>query len=258
MRYSIAFFCLFCLVNSITPADDTQKRKVSAPPTIKTGWDDVLDGVETRNDWQKKRQALRKRFLELIGDDAKPAIKPTLNLKVHETVDVEGVYARKLISYNVEPDQRAWAYLTVPAELKKSKRLPAIVALHGTGVEGKDIVAGFMPRPVHKGQGHLDELARRGYVVIAPDHFNMGQRLPPEGTYHTDIYGGSHASHRQRVLMNLRLTDVWALEGAAANFAFYVRAQGHSCQHDNNELMFAWLDKHLGRPRADLSRKVNK
>ncbi len=373
------------LASSTALADEPAQRTVCDPPPIITGWDDVLEGVKTRQDWQEKRQVLRKRFLELIGDDAKPAQKPPLDLKVRETVDVDGVYTRMLVGYNVEPDERATAYLTVPVGLKKGERRAAVVVLHGTAVEGKDVVAGFMPRPTHEGQGHMDDLARRGYATIAPDHFNMGERLPPEGTYNTDnlywrhpgwsalgkiaydasiaidvletldyvdakrigamghslggqatfylaayderiaaaacndgthtfrfntmvtafvrpssdfayfpnlrplilagklppidvheiialiaprpfldclsvndIYSGSEASHRQRVLMDLRLTDIWALEGAPQNFAFYVRAQGHGCQHDNNELMFAWLDKHLGSPRADLSRKVKK
>ncbi len=381
----LAMYCLVCLVATVAFAGDSKERKISLPPAIETGWDDLLDGVKSREDWHKKRQVLRKRFLELIGDSAKPAEKPPLSLKEHESVDVEGVYTRKLISYNVEPDHRAWAYMTVPIGMAKGQRRPAVVVLHGTAVEGKDVVAGFVPRPKHKGQGHMDELARRDYVTIAPDHFNMGQRLPPEGNYHTDIlykrhpkwsalgkiiydasiaidvletmdcvdtkrigaighslggtatvylaaydrritaaacndgaypfrfntkmndyvrpsseysyfpnlrplvlegklppidiheiaaliaprayldnvslddiYGNTPAGHRQRVLMNLRLSDIWALEGAAENFAFYVRSQKHSCQHDNNELMFAWLDKHLGQPRAKLPRKVKK
>ena len=373
MRFFIIILCgAFFWGASAASADEPLQRLICDPPPIKTGWDDVLEGVKTRQDWQEKRKVLRKRFLELIGDDAKPAKRPPLDIKVRKTVDVDGAYTRMLISYNVEADQRATAYLTIPLGMKKGERKAAVVVLHGTAVEGKDVVAGFMPRPVHKGQGHMDELARRGYVVIAPDHFNMGERLPAAGTYNTDdlylrhpgwsalgkiaydasiavdvletldyvdakrigamghslggqaaiylaaydgriaaaacndgshtfrfntsvesfvrpssefayfpnlrplilagklppidvheiialiaprpfldcvsvndIYSGSEASHRQRVLMDLRLMDIWAIEGAAANFAFYVRAQGHSCQHDNNELMFAWLDKHL-------------
>lgn len=358
-------------------------RKAEPPPPFTTSWDDLLDGIKSTEEWCGRRKELRSRFLTLIGERAKPSSRPPLDMIIHESVSVEGLYIRKLISYNVERDERAWAYLTFPFDLKKGVRYPAVVVLHGTGVEGKDIVAGFVPRPVHRGQGHLDDLAHRGYVTIAPDHFNMGQRLPPEGSYHTDslykrhpdwsalgkiiydasiaidvletleavdtarigaighslggmasiylaaydhrvaatacndgsypfrfnsrieqfvrpsgqfsyfpnlkplidkgklprvdiheiaaliaprpyldiislndIYGPEKEGHRERVLMNIRLADVWGLEKAAENFAFYVRSQGHSCQHDNNELMYAWLDKHLDQPRARLLRKV--
>ena len=363
-------------------AETPPVRKVSPPPEIKTGWDDLLEGVNSLEDWHKRRELLRKRFLELIGDGEKPD-KPPPDLKILETVTVDGVYVRKLISYRVEADERAEAYLGVPLELDGPA--PAVVALHGTGVEGKDITAGFVDRPGHRGTGHIDLLARRGYVVIGPDHFNMGKRLPPDGTYHTDVlyerhpgwsapgkivydaaiaidvlqslnevdperigalghslggmasfylaaydgrikaaatvdgtftfrfntgimefarpsgqysyfknlrpmlekgdlppidvhevlsliaprafldclsvndeYGGSPLSHRQRVLMNLRLADVWELEGAPQNFAFYVRGQGHSFQYDTRELVYAWMDKHLQNPRAATPRPLTK
>ena len=45
------------------------------------------------------------------------ASPPPLDLKVHATERVEGSYVRKLISYSVEPDERAWAYLGVPMQL---------------------------------------------------------------------------------------------------------------------------------------------
>ncbi len=357
-------------------AEEPQPRKIQPPPAVKTGWDDLLDNIDAPEDWTRKRKVLLGRFIELIGDDAKPAERPPLDLIIHETRSVDGVYLRKLISYGVEPDQRAWAYLATPAKLDRPA--PAVVALHGTRVEGKDIAAGFVDRPGHVGAAHLDHLARRGYVVIAPDHFNMGQRLPKEGKYHTDElyrrhpgwsalgkiaydasiavdvlesleevdsrriaavghslggqaaiylaayddriraaacvdgsftfryntevmkwvrprgqfsyfenlrptlergelppidvheiialiaprafldclsvndrYGGSPASHRQRVMMDLRLTDLWQLLGVPQNFAFYVRGQGHSCRHDVRELIYAWIDKHLETARAD-------
>ncbi len=365
----------FTAASTAALADEPDARKATLPPAVETGWDDLLKGVETPNDWQGKQKFLRRRFLELIGDDAKPPARPALDLKTHETSTVEGVYERRLISYQVEADERAWAYLAIPTNLNQPA--PAVVALHGTGVEGKDITAGFVNRPGHVGTAHLDYLARRGYVVIAPDHFNMGQRLPPEGKYHTDelyrrhprwsamgkiaydasiavdvlrsldevdprriaavghslggqasiflaaydervraaacvdgsytfryntqamewarpsgefsyyqnlrptlqagrlppidmheiialiaprafldclsvndVYGGSPASHRQRVMMDLRLTDLWNLLGTPENFAFYVRGQKHSCQHDVRELIYAWIDKQLDVPCA--------
>ena len=45
--------------------------------------------------------------------------------------------------------------------------------------------------------------------------------------------------------MNLKIMDVYELEGKPQNFAFYVHGQGHSGQADSRQLIFAWLDKHL-------------
>ncbi|MBV5277004.1 hypothetical protein JZU56_04130, partial [bacterium] len=75
------------------------------------------------------KAVLRQRYLELIRDDRKPA-KPPLDLRVHETVDVDGLYERRLISYAVEADERAHAFLAVPYRL--SAPAPALVSLHGT------------------------------------------------------------------------------------------------------------------------------
>lgn len=377
---SQSFFYLLSLVIFIftSRCNTKDENKIVPPPAIHTAWDDLLEGIKTKEDWEKKREVLHRRFLKLIGDEAKPLNKPQLKLKIHGQDTVDETYIRKLISYNVEPDQRAWAYLAIPLHI--DGKVPAVVALHGTAVEGKDITAGFCDRsPDHTQQAHLDHLARRGFVVIAPDHFNMGQRLPPEGTYHTDIlyerhpgwsalgkivydasiaidvletldevdttritalghslggqstiylaaydqrirvaassdgsmtfrfdtdylewvrpkgqysyfrnlrsqfekgflppidtheiialiaprpyidlialndqYGGSPATHQQRVLMDLRLADVWKLTGAPENFSFYVRGETHQFNYTSRELIYAWIERFLKMPRAAL------
>ena len=66
-----------------------------------------------------------------------------------------------------------------------------------------------------------------------------------------DQYGGSSASHQQRVLMDLRLADVWKLTGAPDNFSFYVRGERHAFGYNSRELVYAWIDRHLQTPRAD-------
>ena len=337
-------------------------RKRSDPPVIRSSWDDLLAGVKTLDDWRKHKAELRKRYLALIRDDQKPA-KPPLDLKTHESVEVAGLYTRRLISYNVEADERAHAYLATPLSLKG--KAPGIVALHGTYKRGKERAAGLVDNP---DKAYLDHLARRGYVVIAPDHFVAGHRIPPEGHYETGRFykkhpnwtavgkftyehsiaidvlqsldevdpkrigalghslgghgtyflaaydervkasacncGGSFFRHnpkvdawardhwyvyikhirptllagnlppidmheiialiaprafmdlsglndgnpltqRQRVLMNAKIMDVYSLEKAPQNFAFYVHGQGHSVNHESRALIYAWMDKHL-------------
>jgi hypothetical protein len=44
----------------------------SAPPVIVSAWDDLLEGVQTPEDWAKHRELLRQRFLDLIRDQKKP------------------------------------------------------------------------------------------------------------------------------------------------------------------------------------------
>lgn len=179
-------------IRSVFPDRQTPPRNSdgaagrAADSEIISSWDDLLRGIETEGDWKKKKQRLRQRFLELIRDDQKPE-KPSPDIQVHETTDVEGVYTRRLISYRVDEDERAHAYVGVPHQ--RSGRLPAIAALHGTYEQGKDRAAGLVENP---DKAWLDHLARRGYVVIAPDHFVAGHRLPPEGAYETKRFYTRH------------------------------------------------------------------
>lgn len=162
------------------------ERRVSSPPPIETSWSDLTAGIESPEQWSQHKAVLRARFLDLIRDQYKPQ-KPPLDLKVHEEVEVDGLYVRKLISYAVESDERAQAYLAIPLDRKEPGS--AIVALHGTYPKGKEQAAGLEP---DKTRAHLDHLARRGFVVIAPDHFVAGERIPPEGAYDTTRFHQRH------------------------------------------------------------------
>jgi hypothetical protein len=342
-------------------------RRRSDPPAIHSSWDDLTEGVKTLDQWRRRREVLKRRYLELICDDQKPA-RPPLNFQVHESVVVDGVYTRKLISYNVDADERAHAYLGVPLGLKVPA--PAVVALHGTTAQGKEQTAGLSGSP---DKAFLDHLCRRGFVVIAPDHFVAGHRIPPEGPYETgrfyqkhpgwtavgkftfehsiaidvleslpevdrqhigtlghslgghgayflaayderikaaagncgatffrhnksvenwardrwyvylknirpglmegdlppidvheiialiapraylDLLGlndGDPLTQRQRILMLTRIMDVYELEKAPANFAFYAHGRGHSVAYESRELMYGWMETHLKPPEA--------
>jgi len=162
-------------------------RKVGEAPPIRSSWDDLLAGVLSAEDWEERRDVLRSRYLDLIRDQYKPAERPLLDVETHESADVEGIYTRHLISYNVEAGERAHAFLAIPHGLKA--RAPGIVVLHGTFEHGKERSAGLLDNP---DKAFLDHLARRGYVVIAPDHFVAGHRIPPEGPYETGRFYEKH------------------------------------------------------------------
>ncbi len=189
IRTQLLVVCVF--LNAILPSvlgeePAANVRRRSDPPVIRSSWDDLLDGVKPPGDWKQRKAGLRQRYLRLLRDEFKPA-KPPLDLRVHERVVVGGVYERRLVSYRVETDERAHAYLAVP--LKHTGKLPAVVVLHGTFKQGKERAAGLVDNPE---KAYLDHLAKRGYVIIAPDHFVAGHRIPPEGPYET---GRFHAKH---------------------------------------------------------------
>ena len=363
MRLTLALLIASTAFVSRATADDALPiRKRSDPPVIRSSWDDLLQGVQTPDDWRLHRQKLRQRFLHLIRDDHKPP-KPPLDVQLHESVVVDDLYTRRLISYNVQSDERAHAFLGIPLHL--NEKAPGIVALHGTFPQGKERAAGLVDNP---DKAYLDHLCRRGYVVIAPDHFVAGHRIPPEGPYDTSQFHQKHPqwtavgkftyehsiavdvlqsldevaterigalghslgghgtiflaayderikaaacncgasffrhnpkveawsrdhwyvyfkhmrpglldgnlppidfheiialiaprafldlsglndgiplTQRQRVLMLTRVMDVYELENAPENFAFYVHGRGHSVAHESRQLMYGWMDTHL-------------
>ena len=361
MRLS-AVGCLVVIALASGVLAEAPERLRTDPPVIVSSWDDLLEGVKTVDDWQRRREVLKQRFLELIRDDRKPP-RPPLDVQQREAVVVDDVYVRRLISYNVEAGERAHAYLGIP--LVREGKVPGVVALHGTFAQGKQRAAGLVDNP---DKAYLDHLCRRGYVVIAPDHFVAGHRIPPEGSYDTSRFyqkhpewtavgkftyehsiaidvlqsleevdpqrigamghslgghgtiflaayddrvkaaacncGGSFFRHnpqveawardrwyiyfkpirpgllegklppidfheiialvaprafldlsglndgvpltqRQRVLMLTKIMEIYELEKAPQNFAFYVHGRGHSVAHESRALIYAWLDTHL-------------
>lgn len=370
---SVALFVLFCAAAASHAAEPEPVRLRSDPPVIVSSWDDLLAGVQTAEDWQRHRAVLKQRYLELIRDQYKPE-KPPLDLQVHEETIVDGVYRRLSISYQVEADERAHAYLGIPLEV--STPAPAVVALHGTTAQGTRQTVGLEGVP---DKAYLDHLCRRGYVVIAPEHFVSGKRIPPEGPYDTSRFyarhpewtavgkftyehsiaidvletrpevdpqkigamghslgghgtwylaayderiqaavcncGGSFLRHnpgveawardrwyvylkpiregllkgelppidvhemialiaprafldvsalndgnpltqRQRVLMLLKIADVYELLGVPENFSFFVHGRKHSVPHESRELIYGFLDAHLKPATATATRLV--
>lgn len=362
-----------CSFLATTEAQEEPRRFRSDPPVIESSWDDLLEGVQTAEDWERHRHVLRRRFLELIRDSHKPE-KPALDLQVHEETEVDGVYRRLYISYQVEVDERAHAYLGIPLGIEAPTA--AVVALHGTTAQGTQQTAGLDGNP---DKAFLDHLCRRGYVVIAPEHFVSGERIPPEGPYETARFyrkhpewtavgkftmehsiaidvletrpevdpqrigamghslgghgtwllaayderirasvcncGGSFWRHnpqveawardrwyvylkpmrplllqgelppidvheiialiaprafldvsgwndgvpltqRQRVLMLMKVADVYELVGQPENFAFFVHGRGHSVAHESRELIYGFLDAHLKPAAATQTRLV--
>lgn len=358
----------------VAAADEPPVRQRSDPPVIESSWDDLLAGVASLQQWPARREQLQRRYLELIRDQHKPTRPPLLDVQVHETQVVDDQYRRLYISYQVESDERAHAYLGIPLDVPA--KLPAVVALHGTFEQGTRQAAGLVDNP---DKAYLDHLCRRGYVVIAPEHFVSGERVPAEGAYDTTQFhqkhpewtavgkftyehsiaidvlqscqevdadrigvmghslgghgamflaaydarikaaacncGASFLRHnagvehwardhwyvyfkhirpgllrgelppidfheiialiaprafldvsalndgdpltqRQRVLMLMKVADVYQLLGVPEQFAFFVHGRAHAVPHESRELIYGFLDVHLKPPAATQTRLV--
>ncbi len=105
--------------------------------------------------------------------------------EVVEKVD-RGSYVRERVLINIDPDIRVAVYCLIPKNLQGPA--PAVVNLHDHGgfyFWGKEKVVHVEPehpalakfkRTYYGGRSTADELAKRGYVVIAPDMLHWGER----------------------------------------------------------------------------------
>ncbi len=126
--------------------------------------------VKTRSDWKKKRLQIIEGMEEAMGKLPDRTNLPDLDVQVTDSLRGEN-YTRYTISFTAAENEIVPAYLYIPDRSTSHKRLPAMVALHGTGDLGKQLVDGSSPLP---NRAYAKELAQRGYVVIAPDYPSMG------------------------------------------------------------------------------------
>jgi len=123
--------------------------------------------------WADRRAGIWAAFSDLLGEG--PADYPPLDLQWHGEERRDGLTLRKL-SFVGEPQDRIPAWLVVPDNLPAPA--PAVLCLHGTTADAKDACVGRGARPGGS-NGLAIHLARRGFVTLAPDHFNAGERLKP-------------------------------------------------------------------------------
>lgn len=130
---------------------------------------------ETKADWERWREQLSGKLLELCGEWPEPV---PLSPDVVYSRD-EGDFVREKIVIDTERHYSVPAYVLMPKERRRARngKLPAIVCLHGHGQFGKEAVSGVVDpnrpelaesiRSVNYDYGA--QMAREGYVTIAPD-----------------------------------------------------------------------------------------
>lgn len=162
---------------------------------LQTYWDDLLAGVASPADWDSQRPEMAARFHALLRADAAPEIPVDLDIRIEEEWDT-GEFTVRYISYQVEEDERAAAYIAIPASPPPASGWPGVICLQGTTNWGAQRTLGLAPHPddPHAGKsmaGLTDArtLVRHGYVTISPEHFCCASRLPAAGPFDTgDFY----------------------------------------------------------------------
>lgn len=124
--------------------------------------------VTNEGEWNSKREDILSRMETVMGK--LPARrKKNINLVYTDTARFEN-YFRYSIQFEPAPSEIVYAYLYHPRN--QANKNPAMLALHGTGADGKRIIDGQTKK---QNRSYASELADRGYVVIAPDYPSMGE-----------------------------------------------------------------------------------
>ena len=125
--------------------------------------------VRTTDDWLKRRGEIVQGMSTVMGPLPGPEKRCALDLKIEEEVN-SGSYVRRFVTYASEPGCRVPAYLLIPKAVLKGngKRAGAILALHPTDDKvGHGVVVGLGGT---RYPPYANELAERGYVVLAPNY----------------------------------------------------------------------------------------
>ena len=130
--------------------------------------------IRSTGEWQEKAEALREIFRQTLGTI--PDIQCPLGPDWAEETDC-GTYVKRVVTYNVEPDERIAAYVLVPKN--RPGLLPAVLCIHPTTPLGREQTVGNDPAPAGKDRAYGLHLVERGYVTIAYDLLSANQRCYP-------------------------------------------------------------------------------
>ena len=119
--------------------------------------------ITTPGQWRTQRRAIHDKWRRFLGQLPKPHCP--LEPETVETTALDGGVTRRLIRIQVEPGIGMRCYLFVPAG---KGPFPACVCLHSTSDETIRQPAGLGAQPE---KAFALDLAKRGYVTIAPENF---------------------------------------------------------------------------------------
>jgi dienelactone hydrolase len=198
--------------------------------------DGVVSPVRTPADWQKRRAEILAGARQVMGELPLDRRVP-LELAVVQETDC-GTYVRREITYQAEPGARVPAYLLLPKDVRDGRaRRPGVLALMPTNnVEGNRPVVGLGSDKAKPNRNYGQELAERGFVVIAPPY-------PHLADYKPDLKGLGYASGTMKAIWdNIRALDVLAATPGVRSEGF--GAIGHSLG-GHNSIYTAFFDDRI-------------
>ncbi len=132
---------------------------------------DVVLQDTTPEEWPDIRGRIYDRVMSSMGTAPDVTVEPTY--EVVDECERYGLRHRK-IRYPVMPDDHGLAVIVLPEGADDSRPAPAVVVCHGTNDKrGKDSVTDLD----YVERAYTIELAQRGFVTVAPDCYEFGERL---------------------------------------------------------------------------------
>jgi dienelactone hydrolase len=186
-----------------------------------------VETVRTTSDWLQRRAEILAGMQAIMGPLPGREKHVPLDVQVVSETDCGG-YVRREITYAAEPGARVPAFLLVPKIVLDGKtRRPGVLALMPTnGAEGNRPVVGLGKLGSKPGRNYGQELAERGFVVIAPPY-------PHLGDYKPDLKGLGYQSGTMKAIWdNIRALDVLEATPGVARNGF--GAIGHSLGGHNS------------------------
>ncbi|WP_397568616.1 alpha/beta hydrolase family protein [Schlesneria sp. T3-172] len=126
--------------------------------------------IQTPQDWDARRRQIQAQFELAAGPLPGPDFRVPLDVQIQETTQL-GTVTRIKLTYQSDPFDRVPAYLFLPGN-GATEKSPAMLCLHQTFRGGKDEPGGVDGSP---SLNYALELARRGYVTLAPDYPSFGE-----------------------------------------------------------------------------------
>ena len=139
-----------------------------------------IDTITNQKDLQIFNDGMYNAYMSCLGELPK---KQPLDVKILSEVQLDG-YKRIKIEYTADENFKAPAYILIPDSAKNNKKNTAVIALTGHGYGVADIVGlteHGHEKPVGGDPGYQKnfavELARRGFIVAAPELFGFGELM---------------------------------------------------------------------------------
>jgi len=173
------------------------------------------DAFASDADSEARRRPYLDAMASIMGPMPDGEKRCPLDVRIEGESESGGVIRRE-ITYQSEPGSRVPAYLLLPSAVRHGapeRRFPGVLALHQTHPAGRKVVVGLGQSPDDE---YGLELARRGYVVLAPPYPHLADYAP-------DLRGLGYVSGTMKAIWdNRRGLDV--LESLP-----WVRTNGFGC-----------------------------